>query len=290
MPKSKTLGWFRYFVWVQATVLMVAAVLKGWLLLTDSFADLRTGYPTTILFLAIAIELGAAVYLVFGRDLTIKWLVLAGLFGLFLAVSAIRYSLGIAGCGCLGSVELPRWLLPLNSALVLAGLFAFARYSGTRPLFRFRETLRKLFASRANPTFTGRFFGVGICLVLILLSTWFRSHPEFASLLGKSPIPAVRFSVGDLVVEEQVALSIPWRNCTSEIVTVLGSQSSCNCISLSNSHVTVGPSEQIELKFQVRPHKTGFFHQRIVCFVNHTHQRRFVLDVVANAVLPQEEN
>ena len=151
VPKPTAFGWFRVFVWVQATVLVVAAVLKGGLVLTDSFADLRTGYPITILCLAIVFELVAAAWLIFCRDATIKWLILASAFSLFLFVSLIRYSMGIEGCGCLGSVELPRWLLPLNSVFVLAALAVFARHPRSRTLFRFRKTTQILRKKLSNP-------------------------------------------------------------------------------------------------------------------------------------------
>ncbi len=269
---------------------MVAAVLKGWLLLTDSFADLRTGYPTTILLLAIAIELSSSLFLVFGRDLTIKWLLLAGLFGQFFTISASRYLMGITGCGCLGSIELPRWLLPQNSALVLAGLFAFARYSGTRPLFRFRETSHDLRARIANPAIGGGMVSLLLIVVGTIAFPFVRTYPIVTGFLGEAPMPSVRFTAGDLAVDESVELAIPWRNGTSEKVDFFGSQTSCTCVGLTNPRMSVNPSEQVELTVNVRPRKPGLFHQRIVCFVDHPQQDRLTLDVIANAVMPQRKN
>jgi hypothetical protein len=271
-------------------VLGVAAVLKGWLVLTDSFADLRTGYPITILYLAIVFELVAAAWLIFGRDATIKWLILAVAISLFLFVSLIRYSIGITGCGCLGSVELPRWLLPLNSALVLAGLVVFACHPRSRTLFRFREITQDLRKKLSNPTTVGGL----VCLVLIVSGLaffpWVQDYPIVTSFLGESPMPVVKYSAGDLSVDESADLVIPWRNGTSAKVVFLGSQTSCTCVGLTNSQLSADPQEQVELKVNVRPRKPGLFHQRIVCFVDHPQQDRLTLDVIANAVIPPKEN
>ena len=259
-------------------------------MLTDSFADLRTGFPITILCLAIVFELVAATFLIFGRDATIKWLVLAGVFSLFLCVSLIRYSMGITGCGCFGAIELPRWVLPLNSVAVLAGLFVFARHPRSRGFFQFRTTIRCLHNRLKSPAVGGGL----VCLLLVVSGLvgfpWVQDYPIVTSFLGESPMPVVKYSAGDLAVDQPIDLVIPWRNGTSAKVVFLGSQTSCTCVGLTNPNLSADPQEQVELKVNVRPRKPGLFHQRIVCFVDHPHQDRLTLDVIANAVMPHREN
>ena len=103
-------------------------------------------------------------------------------------------------------------------------------------------------------------------------------------------MPVVKYSAGELAVNESSDLVIPWRNGTTSKVVFLGSQTSCTCVGLTNPELSADPQEQVELNVNVRPRKPGLFHQRIVCFVDHPHQDRLTLDVIANAVLPHREN
>ncbi len=56
---------------------VVAATFKGWFVLTNPFSDLQSGFPTSILILAIVIKLAVDAYLIVGRNSTVKLLLLA---------------------------------------------------------------------------------------------------------------------------------------------------------------------------------------------------------------------
>ena len=289
VPVRWAAGLFHGLVSFEAAVLLAAAILKVWLLAFDSFPELRTGYPTTILFLAIAVELVFAGYLLIGRDLAARWLMLACLFGTFLAISITRLLLGVSGCGCLGAVELPRWILPMNSILVLVILAVLVSHRLSRPMFDFRKLFDMFGHSFANPTFAGCLAGVIVIAVAFALFPWFRQYPPVSQFFDEPPLRPIRFAAGDLVVGRTVDVSVPWRNDSPQWIEVLGSQSSCTCIGLTRTRFTAGPSEEVELTLQVRPRKPGFFHQRIVCFVDYPLQDRLTLDVIANAVMPHKE-
>ena len=204
-----------FFVWSQAGLLLLAALLKGVALLTNPFVDLQLGYPASILLLAVLVEGVAAGYLFFGRDMTRKCLVLFFLHALFLAIAMIRSSKGMVGCGCLGAFEPPSWVLPLNSSLVLlvlSGAYAFSVWQGDQP--DLGAALTEVYARLCQPTHAGRAAAV-LCVVFVLLFfPAVENHPSLSLLYDQPPIPAVRFVAGDLPVGEPTELEVPFRNET----------------------------------------------------------------------------
>ncbi len=275
---------FQVLVFTQAMLLVTAAALKAWLVATDPFADLRTGYPTSMLVLAIVIELVVAGYLLLGRDRTIKWRLLAGLFSLFGILSVVRWCLGISGCGCLGAIEIPGWILPLNTTLVLLVLATLAAFPPSRQLFDFRKTgsfpIRHLLD---NPSMAGGLTGGMLIVVLVCAYPWLGHIPLVSMIADQPPMPSVRYVAGDLPFGQLATISIPWRNITDRTIEFLGSQTSCTCIGLAEPRIVAEPRQQIDLTVQIRPREPGRFHQRIVCFVDHPQQDRLTLDVVGIA-------
>jgi hypothetical protein len=78
---------FRYVSYLLAAFLAVTAALKLHLLVTDPFADIKTGTSLPFLWLAVIVEL-TAVWLVFSKTPQVwKWLSLLVLFSLFALVA-----------------------------------------------------------------------------------------------------------------------------------------------------------------------------------------------------------
>ena len=289
MPYGFFLLFFRFLLIVEGLLLLAAGALKTWLLVTDPFADLRTGYPKTILVLAVIVEIAVAAWFLFGRDRAIQWIAMTSLFSLFLVISVARWALGISGCGCLGAVELPRWVLPANSGFVLVASFLIAKGWNGRRLLDFSGVRNLAHRFYTNPDWAAWLTTAMTVVGLFVAWPWLQTVPLFARLAGEPELPAIHFSASHLVVGEKSEIRIPWRNPSSFSVEILGSETSCTCIGLADARQVVGPSEETCLTAIVRPKKTGFFHQRIVCFVNHPRQDRLFVDVVGTAVLPEPQ-
>ncbi len=283
MPNRLAAVVFQILVFAQALLLLTAAVLKGWLVVTDPFADLRTGYPLNILALAIVVEGVASIYLLFGRDRAFKWLILAGLFSLFGILSIARWLLGISGCGCLGAVEIPRWILPTIIAWTLVALVVLACHRAGRDLFQWRRAFLRIRPWYSNSSNAGIATGILLIALGFALFPWIRDVPAIQWWTGQPPLPGTRCDIGLLPVGQLTTVSIPWRNASDHPVVFVGSQTSCTCIGLTESRIALAPHQQINLTVQMRPRKPGRFHQRIVCFVNHPLQDRLTLDIVGQA-------
>jgi hypothetical protein len=155
---------FRYVSYLLAALLAVTAALKLHLLLTDPFADIKTGTSLPFLWLAVIVEL-ASVWMVFSAapDL-LRWVTLTALFGTFTAVSAYNVISGKAHCACAGTFKIePVWFLMLNVSCVL-WLVSVNRIE--------TKTWWPEWNSITSASF-GRLFGIGIGVAMLFtIPTW----------------------------------------------------------------------------------------------------------------------
>ena len=93
------------------SLLAATALAKLWMLLTDSFADIRVGIPREILWLSVALEFWVAFENFRIRDRQVLAFINTVVFGTFAALASIRWLLGYGSCGCSGNLELPAWIL-----------------------------------------------------------------------------------------------------------------------------------------------------------------------------------
>lgn len=93
-----------------AALLLVAAVLKGWQLLTEPAAnnDIWTYRP--FLILTVEFELALGIWLLSGLFKKAAWLATIVCFSLFSMITLYKGITGYASCGCFGSVHVNPWI------------------------------------------------------------------------------------------------------------------------------------------------------------------------------------
>lgn len=95
---------------VLGILLLVAAVLKGWQLLTEPVANSDIWSYRPFLILTVELELALAIWLLSGVFRKAAWL--AGLlcFSFFSMITLYKAVTGAASCGCFGSVQINPWI------------------------------------------------------------------------------------------------------------------------------------------------------------------------------------
>jgi hypothetical protein len=103
-------------------LLLTAAVLKGWQLLTEPVANSDIWSYRPFLILAVEFELALAVWLLSGLFRKAAWLASLSCFSLFSMITFYKAVTGAASCGCFGSVHVNPWitLLAIDLPAVIA--------------------------------------------------------------------------------------------------------------------------------------------------------------------------
>ena len=91
-------------------LLIVAAVLKGWQLLTEPVAGINIWSNRAFLILTVEIELALGIWLVSGLFKKAAWLVGIFCFGFFSCLTLYKGISGDESCGCFGSVHVNPWI------------------------------------------------------------------------------------------------------------------------------------------------------------------------------------
>jgi hypothetical protein len=245
--------------------LAVTAALKLHLLLTDPFADIKTGTSLAFLWLAVLVEL-TAVRLVFSKTPQVwKWLCLLVLFSIFVLVAGTNVWLGKTGCGCSGAVEIsPAWFLAID--LLAIGALVAARPESSR------ESTRGL-AVHWNGAIAGRIVGITLIGALfVLLQTRAGRTMTSQFLLGESIVaPTVEIGV---MHGEPLECELKLRNQSAEARRIIGVNTSCSCVIPQEVvHTTIPPQGELAVKVHVRP-KPGvpMFHQRVLFYLDSSRQ------------------
>ena len=257
---------FRNVSYLLAALLAVTAALKLHLLLTDPFADIKTGTSLAFLWLAVLVEL-TAVWLVFSKTPQVwKWLSLLVLFSIFALVAVTNVWLGKTGCGCSGAVEIsPVWFLAID--LLAIGALVAARPESSH------ESTRGL-AVHWNGAVAGRIVGITLVGALfVLLQTRAGRAMTSQFLLGESIVaPAVE--IGGVMRGEPLECELKLRNQSAEARRIIGVNSSCSCVIPQEVvHASIPPHGELAVKVLVRP-KSGVpkFHQRVLFYLDSSRQ------------------
>lgn len=281
--------WLRYFAFLQALILGIAATSKLWLVATDEFADIKSGMQSTVLCLVAFVEFGVAGALIRARHPGTMWLLLLPLFSTFIVVSAVRYFSGNAGCGCLGSLELPRWILPLNNIIVVTLMSGLVLVRSSRIQLGLMTRLKDLIARISDPFNLGAVVSALFVAAVLLLWPLLSETQVWSSFVSGQQFPPERYETGELAVKRRQDLTVKWKNTSDLPVKFIGSQVSCTCLGIAGELPVVAPRSEARLTINVRPRNPGHFHQRVVCFVDHPDQGRVILDILGTAVLPPGE-
>ncbi len=256
-----------------AIVLLIAALLKIHLLLTDPLASLKAGRPVWLLWLASLAELSVAWLSVHCKSHQAIWLANVLIFGAFAIFSGASF--GDDSCGCLGAVDLPAsWLFFLDIAVLSCMLLLCIRIEGNfyAPLQWVKSGTRFLVDEISVFVF--------IAALSLIIIFWDRYHEGLDQTLS-SQIHYPRVvdfgsrKLKDGAFESKLRLTNP----NSQPLTILGLESSCSCLFLEKTQdiPAIGPGKTIELRVLIRPVKVGKFKQGMVLYVNDSLVQRFIV-------------
>ncbi len=256
-----------------ACVLIVTALAKSWMLVTDPFVDIKTGYPVILIAAAIIVELGL-VYLLFTQEFETKVLATLLLFSAFLAVSTYRVAVGKGSCGCLGNFEVS----PIVSALVNLAIISIVVWMGASKLGGVGKLFRSICSacslSNGHPNFL-RFAGVAFGLLLIAIVSeigWVKS--SFAGILhGERTVIANSLYLGEIPNEPKLfTAEVILSNSSPDAATLIGSSQSCSCTSVQINGQEVPAMGQVKIPVTFTKNRAAEFHHRVRFFLDHPHQ------------------
>ena len=109
---------------ILAIALLIAAVLKGWQLLTEPVANNDIWSYRPFLILTVEFELALGIWLLSGLFKKAAWLATLLCFSVFSAITLYKGITGAESCGCFGSVHVNPWItlfaIDLPAVIVLA--------------------------------------------------------------------------------------------------------------------------------------------------------------------------
>jgi hypothetical protein len=261
-------------------LLAATAIAKLWMLLTDSFADIRGGLPKEILWLSVAFEFWLAFENLRIRDQRVMAVINTVVFGIFAIFASARWLLGYTSCGCSGKLELPVWLFILIDVSLLAW---FASTSDRR--IRLKKGGRELvtwwrYLSREAQ---GRLFGLVIFCGLVLALQMPIAAPLRTTILGEPAILATVDIRETLTLDQQSGGTVELRNRSATPATIVGVSRSCRCFDLVEDPISqiIPANGCLLLPLVIKPSKPGSLQERFLLFLDHPKQVRLNIEVVS---------
>ena len=252
-------------------LLTLTAIGKFWQLFTDPFADIRSGYPTIVLWLGAFVELGVVWLLTSRAEVPVKLTALIGLFSIFSVVSLGRWLTGNSSCGCAGSLEIAPWISTLMSCVVI-GLLVWAGNSWKK------SNEKSIIAFWRQPwsqnTTAGILGFAGLVSVGIVFAIFGQPLlPSAFSSIGDSVKAPPRLDIGNVKAGSVVTSEVEFENSSDRPVFVLGSQSSCVCVFGQNEKIEIPANGSAMVPIIVEPRDGGTFYNRIVFFLDSPDQK-----------------
>jgi len=267
---------------VIGTILILSAGAKLWLLVSDPFADLKTGYPLLVLWLAVAAEASVGLLGILRSGDDLSWFANVVLFGVLFAVSTSRMALGFPSCNCFGEIQLPVWFTPIMNCLVLTILFTVKTIPGNRPHTRLGEFMQSSSAKLREPRYAGSALALLAFVALVFWNGWNgqANSLDLTKVFGRSVFPDKRILVDNLVLNQLKDVKISLYNGSARDCQIVGGVVSCECVARVDGENTIASGKSIELLLRVKPTSHGAWHQRVVYYLSHPQQSRFVVDLV----------
>ena len=264
--------------YVIGALLLATALAKLWMLLTDSFADIRVGMPKEILWLGVAFELWLAYANFRIREHRVLAFINTIVFGSFAIFASIRWLMGYGSCGCSGNLELPAWIFILLDIGIVAWFTA-----GSRRRLQVWTGLRELTSwwGSWSAEKRGQLAGLALFGGMILAIQLPFAAPLRAMALGEPPVQAIVRIDGDLSLNQESNGQVELWNHSSQPAKIVGLSRSCRCFDLNDSPFSkiISANEHITLPLVIKPEKTGPLHQRVELFLDHPKQFRMNVDV-----------
>jgi hypothetical protein len=148
-------------------LLLIAAVLKGWQLITEPVANNRIWTYRPFLILTVEFELALGIWLLSGLFKKAAWLAALLCFSVFSAITLYKGITGAESCGCFGSVHVNPWITLF--AIDLPAVIALAVFRPALSFQRKTESIKALIQEFITPLPSMPQFAVTACLTLIAL-------------------------------------------------------------------------------------------------------------------------
>jgi len=154
-------------------LLSVAAILKGWQLLTEPVANDSIWTYRPFLILQVELELALGIWLLSGLFKKAAWLAAISCFGVFSLVTLYKGITGAESCGCFGKVHVNPWItlfaIDLPAVIALALFRPGLSFRLQLSFRRKRESVKRLIADLLTPAPSLGRFTITTCLILITL-------------------------------------------------------------------------------------------------------------------------
>jgi hypothetical protein len=93
-----------------AVLLLTAAIMKGWQLLTEPMSNKDIWTNRAFLILTVEFEIALGIWLLSGLFKKAAWLAAITCFSLFSFITLYKALTGAESCGCFGSVHINPWI------------------------------------------------------------------------------------------------------------------------------------------------------------------------------------
>lgn len=258
--------------------LLFAAVSKLLLLLFDPFADLVAGWPLGVLWMTLIVEISIAVGLFGNNSYSVKWTVSFVLFMVFLVISLARFLFGFESCGCFGTIVLPSYASALIGCVILGLLMASAirtQQSILGILQQGYQAIRDNLAPKAS-----QWIGLVIVLIFFTILTFEPVKQRLRKVIVGEGVIAEPVWLDGLVLGQPFQGEITLRNLSIDPVTLVGSKSSCGCMTVNFQRTTLDARSSLKQRFQIVPNSVGRIHQRLVFYLDLKRQHCVAVDIV----------
>lgn len=156
-----------------AIVLLTAAVLKGWQLLTEPVANNDIWSHRPFLILTVEFELALGIWLLSGLFKKAAWLAAISCFSLFSVITLYKGLTGYVSCGCFGKVPVNPWItlfaIDLPAVIVLAVFRPELQLAMCLSLLRKQESIRAVIIEFFTPLPSLRRFVTALAIGFTIL-------------------------------------------------------------------------------------------------------------------------
>ena len=158
---------------ILAIVLLAAAVLKGWQLLTEPVANNDIWSYRPFLILTVEFEFALAIWLFSGLFKKAAWLAAVSCFSLFSAITLYKAIAGAESCGCFGSVHVNPWItffaVDLPAVIALSIFRPRLSFPPTLSFLRKQESMKNLVKEFLTPLPSAPRFALTAFLTIAIL-------------------------------------------------------------------------------------------------------------------------
>ncbi len=158
---------------VLGILLLTAAVLKGWQLLTEPVANNDIWSYRPFLILTVEFELALAIWLLSGLFKKAAWLATLLCFSVFSAITLYKGITGAESCGCFGPVHVNPWItlfaIELPAVITLSIFRPRLSFSPVLSLLRKKESMKALIIEFITPLPSLRRFVTAVAIGFTVL-------------------------------------------------------------------------------------------------------------------------